>query len=103
MIDQIVLFNYFLYNTIFPHQGGDDEFRWTDGWPTRFQRWSEEEPDDNNDCSLMDEVGEWIVLDGLVLGGGGGGMINGNDEEEESNKQWRASVSQVVELLTVDG
>ena len=51
---------------------------------------------------VLDEVGEWIVLDGLVLGEGGGGIINGN-EEEENNKQWRASVSQVVELLTVDG
>jgi len=49
---------------------------------------------------VLDEVGEWIVLDGLVLGEEGG--INGN-EEEENNKQWRASVSQVVELLTVDG
>jgi len=51
---------------------------------------------------VLDEVGEWIVLDGLVLGEEGGGIINGNDEDE-NNKQWRASVSQVVELLTVDG
>ena len=51
---------------------------------------------------VLDEVGEWIVLDGLVLGEGRGGIINTNDEEE-SNKQWRASVSQVVELFTVDG
>jgi len=51
---------------------------------------------------VLDEVGEWIVLDGLVLGDEGGDIISGNDEEE-NNKQWRASVSQVAELLTVDG
>ena len=41
-------------------QGGDDVYRWTDGWPTRYGSWAEDEPGEDGDgCVLMDEEGYW--------------------------------------------
>ena len=40
-------------------QGGDDEYRWTDGWPHRYYKWAEDEPGNGDGCVLMDEEGMW--------------------------------------------
>ena len=48
---------------------------------------------------VLDELGEWIVLDGLVLGDSEEGVSSG----EGGSDQQRASVDQVVDLLLVDG
>lgn len=53
---------------------------------------------------VLDELGEWIVLDGLVLGDSEEEVSLGEGEMNDGIcDQQRASVDQVVDLLLVDG
>lgn len=51
---------------------------------------------------VIDELGEWIVLDGLVLGDDAGACLREERMNEESCARFRASVGEVVDLLLVD-
>jgi len=41
-------------------KGGDDVYRWTDGWPNSgYDRWANNEPGNREGCVYMDKDGEW--------------------------------------------